>query len=74
MSATPSISISNVLVVEIDKNAMFLPVTIESKRNKERTVETKALLNTGAGEKFIDQNFVLANGIRTHALEQPIMV
>ena len=61
-------------MAEIDKNAMFLPITIISKKNKERTVDTKALLNTGAGGKFIDQNFVLANSIRTHALEKPITV
>ena len=53
---------------------MFLPITIESKKNKERIIETKALLDTGAGGKFIDQNFVLANNIRTHALEKPITV
>ena len=74
MSATPAISISNVIVAEIDRNAIFLPIKIESKRNKERIIETKALLDTGAGGKFIDQNFVLANGIRTHALETPITV
>ena len=53
---------------------MLLPISILSEKNKERTVETKALLDTGAGGKFIDQNFVLAHGIRTHKLEKPITV
>ena len=53
---------------------MLLPISILSGKNKERTVETKALLDTGAGGKFIDQNFVLAHGIRTHKLEKPITV
>ena len=53
---------------------MFLPITIKSKTNKERTIEMKALLDTGAGGKYIDQNFVLANNIRTHTLEKPITV
>ena len=53
---------------------MFLPVTIESKKDKKKTIDTNALLNTGAGGKFIDQNFVLANRIRTQALEKPITV
>ena len=53
---------------------MLLPISILSEKNKERTVETKALLDTGAGGKFIDQNFVLAHGIRTHALDTPITV
>ena len=74
MSAIPSIYISNVLVAEIEKNSMLLPISILSEKNKERTVKTKALLDTGAGGKFIDQNFVLAHGIRTHKLEKPITV
>ena len=74
MSATLAISISNVIVAEINRNAIYLPIKIESKRNKEKIIEMKALLDTGAGGKFIDQNFVLANGIRTHALETPITV
>ena len=49
MSAIPSIYISNVLVAEVEKNSMLLPISILSERNKERTVETKALLDTGAG-------------------------
>ena len=53
---------------------MLLPISILSEKNKERTVETRALLDTGAGGKFIDQNFVLAHGIRTHALDTPITV
>ena len=53
---------------------MLLPISILSEKNKERTIETKALLDTGAGGKFIDQNFVLAHGIRTHKLEKPIIV
>ena len=53
---------------------MLLPISILSEKNKERTIETKALLNTGAGGKFIDQNFILANSIRTQKLEKPITV
>ena len=73
-SVPPSIYISNVLVAEIEKNSMLLPISISSEKNKERIIETKALLDTGAGGKFIDQNFVLANGIRTLKLEKPITV
>ena len=53
---------------------MLLPISILSEKNKERIVETKALLDTGAGGKFIDQNFVLANRIQTSKLEKPITV
>ena len=53
---------------------MLLPILILSENDKERTVKTKALLDTGAGGKFIDQNFVLEKGIRTRKLEKPITV
>ena len=53
---------------------MLLPISILSEKNKERTVETKALLDTGAGGKFINQNFVLENGIKMQKLEKPITV
>ena len=65
---------SNVIVAEIEKKSMLLPILISSEKDKGRTVETKALLDTGAGGKFIDQNFILANGIRTSKLDKPIMV
>ena len=61
----PSISISNVIVAKVNKNSMLLPILISSESDKGRTVETKALLDTGAGGKFIDQNFVVTKGIRT---------
>ena len=53
---------------------MFFPISISSEKTKERIVKTKALLDTGAGGKFIDQNVVLANGIRTQKLEKSITV
>ena len=39
MSVIPSIYISNVLVAEVEKNSMLLPISILSEKNKERTVE-----------------------------------
>ena len=62
MSAIPSIYISNVLVAEVEKNSMLFSISILSEKNKERTVKMKALLDTGAGGKFIDPNFILALG------------
>ena len=74
MSVTPSIHISNVIVAEIKKKSMLLPILISSEKDKGRIIETKALLDTGAGGKFIDQNFILENGIRTSKLEKLITV
>ena len=74
MPEISSITIYNVVEAEIDRNAIFLPITIESKTDKKKTIDTKALLDTGAGGKFIDQNFILAHGIKTRKLEKPITV
>ena len=74
MSATPSITILNVVIAEIENKSMTIPISISTNKTNERTVETKALLDTGAGRKFIDQNFVLRENIRTHKLEKSITI
>ena len=54
---------------------MTIPITISSKKNKEnKTIETKALLDTGAGEKFIDQNYVNQLKMETQILGHPLKV
>ena len=58
MPVTPSITIDHVQVAEIDKNTMTVSIEISGKNIDQKTIKTKALLDTGAGEKFIDQNFV----------------
>ena len=50
---------------------MNIPISISIDKTNERTIETKALLDTGAGGKFIDQKFVLQENIRTHKLAKP---
>ena len=57
-SAPPSITIDNVQVAKIEKNTMTLSIELSGENIDQKTVETKALLDTGAGGKFIDQNFV----------------
>ena len=74
MSVTPSVTLSNVLVAEIMNKSMFIPISISTDKLKEKTIETKALLDTGTGGKFIDQNFFLQENIRTHKLEKPITI
>ena len=58
MSVPPSITIDHVQVAEIEKKTMTLSIKISGESTGQNTVETKALLDTGAGGKFIDQNFV----------------
>ena len=37
-----------------------------------QNVETLALIDSGAGGKFIDQNFAKANGFELHKLDTPL--
>ena len=53
---------------------MTIPVLLSCEQNGNKNVKTKALLDTGAGGKFIDQNFVLRNNLRTRKLGKPITV
>ena len=74
MSVPPSITIDQVQVAKIKKNSMTLSIEISGKSIDQKTIETKALLDTGAGGKFIDQNFVQNQRIKTKNLEHPIEV
>ena len=47
MSAPPSITIDNVQVAEIEKNTMTLSIKISGEHIDQKTVKTKALLDTG---------------------------
>ena len=55
----------------LNKNSLFIPVILESER---KTVETLGLIDSGAGGKFIDQNFAKEEGLETKDLEKPLMV
>ena len=74
MSVPPSITIDNVQVAEIEENTMTLSIKISGENIDQETIETKALLDTGAGGKFIDQNFVQNQKIKTKNLEHPTKV
>ena len=50
---------------------MHLPIRVAE--GKERTVETEALLDSGAGGMFIDQNFAKENGLLMKPLTRPIL-
>ena len=51
-------------------NSLSIPVQIS---DTDKTVETLALIDSGAGGKFIDQNYVRKLGIRTQELERPLI-
>ena len=51
----------------INENSLSIPLKIETE-----TVETHALLDSGAGGKFIDQNYAKTLGQPLENLEKPI--
>jgi hypothetical protein len=72
---SPSISIEHIQVAEIEKNTMNVNILISGESlERKKKVETTSLLDTGAGGKFIDQNFVRNQGIETKELKYPIEV
>ena len=69
---SPFLHIHSVLAAQVlNKNSLFIPVGLESER---KTVETLGLIDSGAGGKFIDQNFAKEEGLETKDLEKPLMV
>jgi Retroviral aspartyl protease len=75
MSASPSISIEHVQVAQIKKNTITVDILILGRSLKQKKiVEATTLLDTGAGRKFIDQNFVRNQKIKTKELKYPIEV
>jgi hypothetical protein len=57
--ASPSLSIEHVQVAQIKKNTTTVDILISGESfGQKKIIEATTLLDTGAGGKFIDQNFV----------------
>ena len=54
----------------INKNSLSIPLKIKTETE---TVETHALLDSGAGGEFIDQNYAKTLNQPLKTLEQPIL-
>jgi hypothetical protein len=52
---------------------MHIPITLISK-TRLKTVETTAVINSGASGTFISESFVKEHGITTHHLKEPFQV
>jgi hypothetical protein len=75
MLASPSISIEHVQVAQIKNNTMTVDILILGESlGPKKIVETTTLLDTGAGGKFINQNFVRNQKIETKELKYSIKV
>src|SRR5271163_2960938 len=71
-SEPPSIYISNVLVAQVLNKSISAPITLVAKEPNERIINTNALLDTGAGGIFMDQNFARSQGFTIKELLRPL--
>ena len=72
MYVSPTLSVSSVLVADMENKSMRLPILLETEDGKK--VETQALIDCGAGGTFIDKDFAYQNGFTTEHLNRPIRV
>jgi len=68
---SPSLDIFSVHTAKIVSNSMTIPINISGKSEKEN-VDTPGLLDSGAGGKFIDQNYARKSGFKIQQLEQSL--
>ena len=74
MSASPTLSIAQCLLAQVDNNAMNLPIKLLSEKQKGIEIIEEGFLDCGAGGKFVDQNYTRMKGIKMEALKEPIQV
>ena len=74
MSVSPYLAVHHVFVATIEKQLMYLPLSIVSSKDRTVTIETKALLDSGAGGIFIDHAFAKKHKFPFNRLHTPIPV
>jgi hypothetical protein len=77
MLVSPSLSIKHIQVAQIKKDTMSVDILILGESlGQKKSVKTTTLLDIEAGgkKKFIDQNFVQNQKIKTKELKYPIEV
>jgi hypothetical protein len=67
---SPCLEIHSVTLGLVERNTLFIPITIRDQSGK--TVESPALVDSGAGGKFIDQNFARKSKMDIYNLEKPM--
>jgi hypothetical protein len=75
MLVSSSLSIEHVQVAQIKKNTMNVDILIlDESLGQKKIIKTTTLLDTGAGGKFINQDFIQNQKIETKELKYPIEV
>ena len=66
MSVSPSLVIYSCLVAHVDNSTMKIPISIHpTSQSYKETIEAEGMIDSGAGGKFIDQNYVKQQGFET---------
>ena len=71
MSTSPVLDIFSVNIAHIESNSLSIPILIKC-AEENKTVEILGLIDSGAGGKFIDQNYAKTLGLETKLLNKPI--
>ena len=69
---SPVLDIFSVNLATIKLNSLSVPISIKCAKENE-IVETLALIDSGAGGRFIDQNYVKNSGFEIRILDEPII-
>ena len=71
MSISPILDMYHITVENMQSNSFSIPMQLRNDTNQ--NVETLALIDSGAGGKFIDQNYPQKLGVKIQKLEQPLI-
>jgi gag-polyprotein putative aspartyl protease len=67
------LSVCSVLLATMNKQSMHLPIQVAGS-DRRKVIETEALLDSGAGGTFMNQDFAERNKLELLPIEQPILV
>ena len=71
MSISPILDMYHITAKNMQSDPFSIPVQLRNDTNQ--NIKTLALIDSGAGGKFIDQNYARKLGVKIQKLEQPLI-
>ena len=68
---SPCLDIYSVTIARIELNSLLIPISIN--RTEKETVEESALIDSGAGGRFMDKEYAKKMGFPVQKLEKPLI-
>ena len=68
---SPVLDLYRITAENMQSNSFSIPMQLRNDTNQ--NIETLALIDSGAGGKFINQNYAQKLGIKIQKLEQPLI-